>query len=316
MAAAIQGPSVKRIFLLVATNLAILLMLTIVARLFGLDQWLAANGVSFGALLAFAALFGFGGSFISLLMSKWIAKRSMGVQVIEHPVDPEEVWLLETVRAQSHAVGIGMPEVGIFESPAPNAFATGAKRDSALVAVSTGLLRTMRKEEVEAVLAHEVSHIANGDMVTLTLIQGVLNTFVILLARVIGGAIDRVLSRGENEEGGMGYFVAVMISELLLGVLAGVIVMAFSRYREFRADRGGARLAGTHQMICALESLQRSHREQLPAPQLSAFGVDGSVGAGIKRLFMSHPPIEERIAALRAGASLTYSTSNADIRRA
>jgi heat shock protein HtpX len=316
MAAAIQGPFMKRIFLLVATNLAILLMLTIVARLLGLDQWLAASGGSFGVLLGFAALFGFGGSFISLLMSKWIAKRSMGVQVIEHPTDPEEAWLIETVRAQSHAVGIGMPEVGIFESPAPNAFATGAKRDSALVAVSTGLLRTMRKEEVEAVLAHEVSHVANGDMVTLTLIQGVLNTFVILLARVIGGAVDRVLSRGENEEGGMGYFVAVMVSELLLGVLASIIVMAFSRYREFRADRGGARLAGTPQMIGALESLRRSHREPLPAPQLSAFGIDGAVGAGIKRLFMSHPPIEERIAALRAEAPLNYPNSSSDFRRA
>jgi heat shock protein HtpX len=291
----------KRIFLLVATNLAILLMLTIVARLLGLDRWLAASGSSFGALLAFAALFGFGGAFISLLISKWIAKRSMGVQVIEHPVHPDEVWLVETVRAQAQAVGIGMPEVGIFDSPAPNAFATGARRDNALVAVSTGLLQSMRKDEVEAVLAHEVSHVANGDMVTLTLIQGVLNTFVILLARVIGGAVDRMLSRGEdNEGGGIGYFVAVLVSELLLGLLASIVVMAFSRYREFRADSGGARLAGTQKMISALESLKRSHGEPLPAPQLTALGINGAVGAGLKRLFMSHPPIGERIAALRS----------------
>jgi heat shock protein HtpX len=290
----------KRIFLLVATNLAILLMLTIVARLLGLDRWLAASGSSFGTLLAFATLFGFGGAFISLLISKWIAKRSMGVQVIEHPVHPDEVWLVETVRAQAQAVGIGMPEVGIFDSPAPNAFATGARRDNALVAVSTGLLQSMRKDEVEAVLAHEVSHVANGDMVTLTLIQGVLNTFVILLARVIGGAVDRMLSRGEdNEGGGIGYFVAVLVSELLLGLLASIVVMAFSRYREFRADSGGARLAGTQKMISALESLKRSHGEPLPAPQLTALGINGAVGAGLKRLFMSHPPIEERIAALR-----------------
>jgi len=305
----------KRIVLLVATNLAILLMLTIVARVLGLDGWLAAKGSSFAGLLAFAAVFGFGGSFISLLISKWIAKRSMGVRVIEQPVQPDEAWLVQTVRAQSQAAGIGMPEVGIFDSAAPNAFATGARRDNALVAVSTGLLQTMRKEEVEAVLAHEVSHIANGDMVTLTLIQGVLNTFVILLARVIGGAVDRVLSRDENEEGGgIGYFVAVMISELLLGVLASMIVMAFSRYREFRADRGGAQLAGTPRMIAALESLRRSHGEPLPTAQMSAFGINGTVGAGIKRLFMSHPPIEERIAALRAATPAPYPTTKVDIR--
>jgi heat shock protein HtpX len=300
MAAVIQEPSLKRIVLLVATNLAILVMLTIVARLLGLDSWLAGSGMSFGALLVFAALFGFGGSFISLLISKWLAKRAMGVQVIERPTDPDEVWLVGTVRAQAQAVGIGIPEVGIFDSPAPNAFAPGARRDNALVAVSTGLLQTMRKEELEGVLAHEISHIANGDMVTLTLIQGVLNTFVILLARVIGGAVDRMLSRGEDDQGGVGYFIAVMVCELLLGVLASIIVMAFSRYREYRADHGGARLAGTHKMIAALESLKRSHGEPLPAPQVSAFGINGAVGGGLKRLFMSHPPIDERIAALRA----------------
>jgi heat shock protein HtpX len=295
----------KRIILLVATNLAILLMLSVVARLLGLDSWLASNGSSFGGLLAFAALFGFGGAFISLLLSKWIAKRTMGVQVIEQPADNVEAWLVQTVRAQAQAVGIGMPEVGIFDSPAPNAFATGARRNAALVAVSTGLLRTMRREEVEAVLAHEMSHVANGDMVTLTLIQGVLNTFVILLARVIGGAVDRMLSRGEGERG-PGYFVAVLVSELLLGVLASIIVMAFSRYREFRADHGGARLAGTHNMISALESLKRSYDEPLEAPQLAAFGINGSVGNGLKRLFMSHPPLEERIAALRADYATAF----------
>ena len=291
----------KRIILLVGTNLAILLMLTVIARLLGLDSYLASTGTSFGGLLAFAALFGFGGAFISLLLSKWIAKRSMGVRVIEQPSNSAEAWLVETVRAQAHAVGIGMPEVGVFDSPAPNAFATGAKRDAALVAVSTGLLQTMSKEEVEAVLAHEISHVANGDMVTLTLIQGVLNTFVILLARVIGGAVDRMLSKGEGERG-PGYFVAVLVSEVLLGVLASIVVMAFSRYREFRADAGGARIAGTHNMIAALESLKRSYGEPLEAPQVAAFGISGTVGTGLKRLFMSHPPLEERIEALRAGS--------------
>ena len=290
----------KRVILLIATNLAILLMLSMAARLLGLDSWIASTGTSFGGLLVFAALFGFGGAFISLLISKWMAKRAMGVRVIEQPANSAEAWLLETVRAQAQAVRIGMPEVGLFDSPDPNAFATGARRDAALVAVSTGLLQSMRKDEVEAVLAHEVSHIANGDMVTLTLIQGILNTFVIVLARIVGTAVDRVLSRGEEDRGGAGYFISVMVSELLFGLLASMIVMAFSRYREFRADRGGAQLAGSHKMIAALESLRRSHGEPLPAPQLAALGISGAVGLGIKRLFMSHPPLEERIEALRA----------------
>jgi heat shock protein HtpX len=291
----------KRIILLVGTNLAILLMLSIAAHLLGLDSWIASRGGSFGGLLAFAALFGFGGAFVSLLLSKWIAKRTMGVRIIEQPASGVEAWLLETVRGQAQAAGIGMPEVGIFDSPAPNAFATGARRDASLVAVSTGLLQTMRRQEVEAVLAHEISHVANGDMVTLTLIQGVLNTFVIVLARVVGGAVDRMLSRGEGEgERGPGYFIAVLVSELLLGVLASLIVMAFSRHREFRADSGGARLAGTGNMISALESLKRSYGEPLQAPQLAALGISGTVGKGFKRLFMSHPPLEERIEALRA----------------
>jgi heat shock protein HtpX len=289
----------KRIILLVGTNLAILLMLSIAAHLLGLDSWIASRGGSFGGLLAFAALFGFGGAFVSLLLSKWIAKRTMGVRIIEQPASGVEAWLLETVRGQAQAAGIGMPEVGIFDSPAPNAFATGARRDASLVAVSTGLLQTMRRQEVEAVLAHEISHVANGDMVTLTLIQGVLNTFVIVLARIVGGAVDRMLSRGEGERG-PGYFIAVLVSELLLGVLASLIVMAFSRHREFRADSGGARLAGTGNMISALESLKRSYGEPLQAPQLAALGISGTVGKGFKRLFMSHPPLEERIEALRA----------------
>lgn len=274
-------------------------MLSLAARLLGLDSWIASTGTSFGGLLAFAALFGFGGAFISLLLSKWIAKRTMGVRIIEQPANSVEAWLVETVRNQAQAVGIGMPEVGIFDSPAPNAFATGARRDASLVAVSSGLLQTMRRQEVEAVLAHEMSHVANGDMVTLILIQGVLNTFVIVLARIVGGAVDRMLSRGEGERG-PGYFIAVLISELLLGLLGSIIVMAFSRYREFRADRGGARLAGTDNMISALESLKRSHGEPLQAPQLAALGISGAAGMGFKRLFMSHPPLEERIAALRA----------------
>ena len=289
----------KRIILLVATNLAILLMLSLAARLLGLDSWIASTGTSFTGLLAFAALFGFGGAFASLLLSKWIAKRAMGVRVIEQPASGVEAWLVETVRGQAQAVGIGMPEVGIFDSPAPNAFATGARRDASLVAVSSGLLQTMRRQEVEAVLAHEISHVANGDMVTLTLIQGVLNTFVIVLARIVGGAVDRMLSRGEGERG-PGYFIAVLVSELLLGLLASIIVMAFSRYREFRADSGGARLAGTGNMISALESLKRSHGEPLQAPQLAALGINGGVGRGFRRLFMSHPPLDERIEALRA----------------
>jgi heat shock protein HtpX len=289
----------KRLVLLVATNLAILLMLSLVARLLGLDTRLAATGTSFGALLVFAALFGFGGAFIALLISKWIAKRSMGVRVLEQPADRLEAWLVETVRSQAQAAGIGMPEVGIFESPAPNAFATGARRDAALVAVSTGLLQTMRREEVEAVLAHEISHVANGDMVTLTLIQGVLNTFVIVLARIVGGAVDRMLGKGEGERG-PAYFVAVLVSELLLGLLASMVVMAFSRHREFRADRGAAQLAGAENMISALRSLQRAHGEPLPAPQLRALGINGTMGAGLKRLFMSHPPLDVRIEALLA----------------
>ena len=283
----------KRIILFLATNLAVIFVLTIVARLFGVDQYLATQGGNLTGLLIFAAIFGFGGALISLAMSKWMAKRSMGVRVITQPANATEQWLVSTVRAQAEQAGIGMPEVGIFDSPQPNAFATGARRDAALVAVSSGLLRSMNQKEAEAVLGHEISHVANGDMVTLTLIQGVVNTFVIFLARVIGNLVDR---RGDGR--GMAYFATVIVAQLVLGILANMIVMWFSRQREFRADAGGAHLAGTTNMIAALERLKAAHPQPLPS-QMAAFGIAGGPGAGLKRLFMSHPPLDERIQALR-----------------
>jgi heat shock protein HtpX len=291
----------KRIVLFLATNLAIVAVLSVAAKLLGLDQWLTSQGQSLGGLLVFAGLFGFGGAFISLGLSKWMAKRSMGVHVIAQPSNPEEAWLLEIVQRQAAAAGIAMPEVGIFDSPEPNAFATGARRNNALVAMSTGLLQRMNRKEVEAVLAHEVSHVANGDMVTLALIQGVVNTFVIFLARIIGNIVDRTVFRSEDGRG-PAYWVTVIAAELVLGVLASVIVMWFSRQREFRADAGGAALAGTRHMIAALERL-KSANEPLPA-QLAAFGIaSGGAPGGLRRLFMSHPPLDERIEALRARAS-------------
>ena len=290
----------KRILLFLATNLAVMVVLSTVVRLLGLDRYLTGMG-GLGGLLVFAAIFGFGGALISLLLSKWMAKRSMGVQVIEQPRNATEQWLVSTVRAQAEQAGIGMPEVGVFASPEPNAFATGANRNKALVAVSTGLLEKMDRSEVEAVLAHEVSHVANGDMVTLTLIQGVVNTFVIFLARIIGNIVDGFLSRGEERQGGgMAYFATVIVAEIALGILASIIVMWFSRYREFRADAGGARLAGRQKMISALEVLRRQ-RDPVGLPkQAAAFGILGGRASGFKRLFMSHPPLEERIAALQA----------------
>jgi heat shock protein HtpX len=290
----------KRIVLFVLTNLAIVLALSIVAQLTGLDAWLAREGSSLGALLVFAAFFGFAGALISLSLSKWTAKRAMGVRVIGAPGTAGERWLLETVRTLAQRSGIGMPEVGIFESAEPNAFATGARRDNALVAVSSGLLASMDRSEIEAVLGHEITHVANGDMVTLTLIQGVVNTFVIFLARIVGNIVDRSMSR-DSEGQGPAYFVTVLITQLVLGILASMIVAWFSRQREFRADAGGARLAGRGKMIAALERLQGAHDQPLPS-QLRAFGIAGGEGAGWQRLFMSHPPIEQRIAALR-GAS-------------
>jgi heat shock protein HtpX len=290
----------KRIFLFIATNIAVLVVLSVVARLLGIDQLMTEQG-GMGGLLAFAALFGFGGSLISLAMSKSMAKRAMGVRVIEQPNGSTEQWLVDTVRRQAEQAGIGMPEVGIFESPQPNAFATGARRDAALVAVSTGLLRSMKPNEVEAVLGHEVAHVANGDMVTLTLIQGVTNTFVIFLSRIVGEVVDRAVFRSENGRG-PGYFISVMACQVLFGILASIIVMWFSRRREFRADEGGARAAGTPNMIAALERLKAGSNEPLPG-SMNAFGIGGGAGEGLKRLFMSHPPLEERIAALRGSAS-------------
>ncbi|MBK7250719.1 MAG: protease HtpX [Gammaproteobacteria bacterium] len=297
----------KRILLFLATNLAVVFILSVVARVLGIDQYLAAQGQGMGGLLVFAALFGFGGALISLAMSKWTAKRMMGVRVIDRPANASEEWLVSTVRAQAQTAGIGMPEVGIFDSPDPNAFATGARRDAALVAVSTGLLQRMDRKEVEAVLGHEVSHVANGDMVTLTLIQGVVNTFVIFLSRIIGNVIDRAVFR--NEDGrGAAYFVTVLVTQFVLGILASMIVMWFSRQREFRADSGGAHLAGAGAMIAALERLKAAqsgsdHANALPA-QLAGFGISGSVAQGLKRAFMSHPPLDERIAALRRAQGL------------
>jgi heat shock protein HtpX len=288
----------KRILLFLVTNLAILLVLSVVADLTGLDAWLAHQGGSLAGLLAFAALFGFAGALVSLAMSKWIAKRTMGVRVIDAPTTPTEQWLVATVSMLAQRAGVGEPEVGVFDSPQPNAFAAGARRDAALVAVSTGLLSTMDREQLEAVLGHEITHVANGDMVTLTLIQGVLNTFVIFLARLVGNVIDRGSSR-DGQSPGAAYYVTVLVAQLVLGVLASMIVMAFSRWREFRADAGGARLAGRAAMIGALERLQAAHDDPLPS-QMAALGIAGGEGGGLRRLFLSHPPIAERIAALRA----------------
>jgi heat shock protein HtpX len=290
----------KRIFLLVATNVAILLVLSVTLRLFGVDRILDEQGVGLdlNALLIFSAVLGFSGSLISLAMSKFIAKRMMGVRIIEQPRDANEAWLVETVRRQAAAAGIGMPEVGIFDAPDMNAFATGPRKNNALVAVSTGLLRGMSRPEAEAVLGHEISHVANGDMVTLTLIQGVVNTFVIFLSRVIGYVIDRVVFKTERGHG-PAFLVTVIIAQLVLGILASMIVMWFSRQREFRADAGGARLEGRDSMIGALERLRQQHPQPLP-DQMAAFGISGTLGQGLKRLLMTHPPLEERIAALRA----------------
>lgn len=287
----------KRIFLLILTNFAVLLVLSISMQVLGVDRMLAQDaGLNLQGLLVFAAIFGFGGAFVSLLISKWMAKMATGAQVIELPSNMAERWLVDTVKRQAERAGIGMPEVATYDSPEINAFATGWNRDSALVAVSTGLLENMTQDEAEAVLGHEVTHVANGDMVTLTLIQGVLNTFVIFLSRVVGFIVDRVLLKNERGEG-IGFFLATFIAQIVLGIVASIVVMWFSRWREFRADAGGASLAGREKMIAALERLKLNQEQsQLPA-QISAFGISG--GGGLMRLFMSHPPLEERIAALR-----------------
>ncbi len=289
----------KRVLLFLATNIAVLLVLSIALRLLGFQGFLAENGVDLALpqLLLFAAVFGFGGSFISLAMSKFVAKRATGAQVITDARNPVEAWLLETVRQQAQAAGIGMPEVAIFPSPTPNAFATGARRDASLVAVSTGLLERMDRAEVEAVLAHEVSHVANGDMVTLALVQGVVNTFVLVLSRVVGHIVDRVVFRTEQGHG-PGFWIVTIVAQIVFGILASIIVFWFSRQREFRADAGGARLAGAPNMIAALERLRAGSNEPLP-DALRAFGISGGGRANWMRLFASHPPLEERIERLR-----------------
>ncbi len=292
----------KRIFLLVATNFAVLLVLSFTMQLLGVDRMLAQEtGLNLYGLLLMAGIFGFGGSFISLLISKWMAKMATGAQVIEVPSNMAERWLVDTVKRHAAKAGIGMPEVAVYDSPEINAFATGWNRNDALVAVSTGLLQNMAQDEAEAVLGHEMTHVANGDMVTLTLIQGVLNTFVIFLSRVIGFIVDRVVFRVERGQG-PAFYVTVIVAQIVLGILASIVVMWFSRWREFRADAGGATLAGRTKMIAALERLKvNQEQSRLPA-QISAFGISG--GGGFTRLFMSHPPLDERIAALRdAGRS-------------
>jgi heat shock protein HtpX len=288
----------KRIFLFIVTNLAVLVLLSLVVfvieRVFGVR--LPQGGA--GGLLVFAAVFGFGGALISLALSKWTAKRMMGVRVIVQPQSEAEAWLVSTVQRLAGKARIGMPEVGIFDAEEMNAFATGARRNAALVAVSTGLLRGMSRSQAEAVLGHEISHVTNGDMVTLALLQGVLNTFVIFLARIIGGMVDRALFKNDREESGIGFYLTTLIAQLVLGILASMIVCWYSRRREFRADRGGANLAGTGNMIGALEALKGSHGAPMPQ-QMQAFGINTGESGGFMRLFMTHPPLDERIAALR-----------------
>jgi heat shock protein HtpX len=288
----------KRIFLFIVTNLAVLALLSVVVfiveQVFGVR--LARGGL--GGMLVFAAVFGFGGSLISLALSKWTAKRMMGVRVITAPQSDSERWLLATVKRLADQVKISMPEVGIFDAEEMNAFATGARRNAALVAVSTGLLRSMSPAQIEAVLGHEISHVSNGDMVTLALLQGVLNTFVIFLARIIGNIVDRTVFKNERGESGIGFFLVTMVAQIVLGIIASMIVSWYSRGREFRADRGGANLAGVGSMIGALQVLKRSQGQPMP-PQMQAFGINTGSTHGFMRLFMSHPPLDERIAALQ-----------------
>ncbi len=290
----------KRIFLFVLTNFAVLFVINITLRLLGVDRILNQGGtINFNALLLMSLVIGFSGSVISLFMSKWSAKRMVGAEVITAPSDPTERWLLETIRRQAQSAGIGMPEVAIYDAPDVNAFATGWNRNNALVAVSTALLHEMSRDEAEAVLGHEISHVANGDMVTLALIQGVVNTFVVFFAKLIGIFVDSLLRRGSEERGpGIGSFVAEIVAQLVLGVLASIIVMWFSRHREFRADAGGAALAGREKMIAALERLKINHEQVTLPSQMAASGISG--GHGMSRLFMTHPPLDERIAALKA----------------
>lgn len=292
----------KRVLLFLVTNIAVIVVLSIVLNLLGFEGYLDSQGVNLNleSLLIFSAVFGMGGAFISLLISKWSAKRLTGAHVIERPANELESWLVQTIQRQAQSAGIGMPEVAIYPGQEINAFATGASRNHSLVAVSEGLLHHMTRDEAEAVLGHEVSHIANGDMVTLTLIQGVVNTFVIFFSRVVGHLVDRVIFKTERGHG-PAFYITMILAEILFGILASMIVMWFSRQREFRADEGGANLSGRGKMIAALEKLRRQHSPAELPDQLAAFGIAGGLGQGLKRLFMSHPPLEERIAALKIG---------------
>ncbi len=293
----------SRVALFLATNFAILLLVSLLFKLFGLDMRAAQYGTNLGSLLLMCAVFGFAGSFISLALSKWMAKRATGMSVITQPRNEPEQWLINTVRKQADKVGIKMPEVGIYEAPEINAFATGMTRNSSLVAVSSGLLRSMTRDEAEAVLAHEISHVANGDMVTLTLIQGVVNTFVMFFARIIGNIIDKAVL-GNRDGHGFGYFAVVFALEIVFGLFASIIVMRFSRWREFRADAGGANLAGKNKMVAALERLASNQSQSTLPTQIAAFGISGNIAHGLKKLFMSHPPLAERIAALKNSSSI------------
>jgi heat shock protein HtpX len=295
----------KRIFLFILTNLAVVFVINITLRLLGVDRWLdQAGGINFSALLVLSAVIGFAGSLISLAMSKWSAKHMVGARVIETPVDSTERWLVDTVQRHAQAAGIGMPEVAIYDAPDVNAFATGWNRNDSLVAVSTGLLLNMDRDEAEAVLGHEITHVANGDMVTLALIQGVVNTFVIFFAKLFGFFVDRVLLKNDGRNGiGIGAFVAEIAAQLVLGVLASIIVMWFSRQREFRADAGGAKLAGRGKMIAALERLKINHEQSALPEKIAAFGISG--GHAFAKMFMTHPPLDERIAVLRDNQSLS-----------
>lgn len=295
----------KRIFLFLITNVAVLLVLSLAMKALGIEPYLSSMGTNPQILLVFAAFMGFGGSFISLVMSKHMARISVGAGVISEPGTPEEFWLIETVRSHAQKAKIGMPEVAIYDSPDANAFATGMSRNSSLVAVSTGLLSSMTRDEVEAVLGHEITHVSNGDMVTMALIQGVVNTFVIFLSRVIGQLVDKAVFRTERGNGPT-FFVTMIVSELVLGILATLIVLWFSRRREFRADEGGAHLSGKENMISALRRLGELHPSPLPE-RMAAFGISGGTGWGLRRFFMTHPPIEERIAALESYSEMSPS---------
>ena len=292
----------KRIFYFLVTNLAIVFVLSITMRLLGVEPFLNANGLNLNSLLIFAAVMGFGGAFISLAISKWSAKQMSGAVTIDNPKTPDEIWLMNIVKKQSTAVGIQMPEVAIFNSPVVNAFATGMSRNSSLVAVSSGLLEMMTKDEAEAVIGHEISHIANGDMVTLTLIQGVVNTFVLFFSRVIGYTVDKVIFK-TRERTGPAFFITMIISELLLGVLASIVVMWFSRQREYRADFGGGQLAGKQKMIAALKRLKAQYESSALPKSIAALGISGEQGMGLKELFSTHPSLDDRIARLQQNSN-------------